>query len=320
MSITGFALYHFPFHAIRVTGPSMAPTMNADCISNNDINYQPTWILLKKWGLGTFRALDQRLEGQTSVTKYSRGDIVAYMTPHDPEKLAVKRVVGIAGDRVTPIDGDDAHHEAVVIPYHHVWVEGDVGDRKKSLDSNYFGPLSVAMITGQVIAIWRPWWNILGIRSADSHMDWPAKRQGRVEENAVEEASADPQQVDLVQRLEGQSGLDVLHMLDVNSASVKERFYRDEDFQNQMKRIWIHAKTAARGHPDAQAKRQAKEVAEALEKILGKEALLPTEPSSLLKRRRHRRGELHKDPMQEFEERMEEVYAQVAPSSKPDVS
>jgi mitochondrial inner membrane protease subunit 2 len=37
----------------------------------------------------------------------------------------------------------------------HVWVEGD-GEAGKSLDSNYYGPISMALITGRVTHILFP--------------------------------------------------------------------------------------------------------------------------------------------------------------------
>ena len=38
-----------------------------------------------------------------------------------------------------------------MIPYNHLWVEGDAGDPKKSIDSNTFGPISANLLVGRVL-------------------------------------------------------------------------------------------------------------------------------------------------------------------------
>jgi hypothetical protein len=46
-----------------------------------------------------------------------------------------------------------------------VWLEGDAEDPRKSLDSNTYGPVSISLITGRVIAVVWPrmrllrWWD-----------------------------------------------------------------------------------------------------------------------------------------------------------------
>lgn len=50
------------------------------------------------------------------------------------------------------------------MPFNHVWLEGDAEDPRKSLDSNTYGPVSISLITGRVIAVLWPrtrllrWW------------------------------------------------------------------------------------------------------------------------------------------------------------------
>jgi len=124
--------------------------------------------------------------------KIERGQIVVYYTPHDPETIAVKRVVGIPGDRVKPLlgypGGDD---EGIVIPYNHIWVEGDANSREKSIDSNYFGPISQSMVYGYALGVWTSWlsWPVR-LRWEDD--DYPAKKSGRVEKDVVKNAKLDP--------------------------------------------------------------------------------------------------------------------------------
>jgi len=82
-------------------------------------------------------------------------------TPHDPNKKAVKRIIGLEGDVVRtkapyPV-------EYVRVGEGHVWVEGD---GEKSGDSNQYGPISRQLITGHITHIMLPleragrvkWW------------------------------------------------------------------------------------------------------------------------------------------------------------------
>lgn len=52
-----------------------------------------------------------------------------------------------------------------IVPWNHVWVEGDADDPRKSLDSNTYGPVSISLISGSVVAVLYPrmrrlkWWD-----------------------------------------------------------------------------------------------------------------------------------------------------------------
>ncbi|GME47892.1 putative mitochondrial inner membrane protease subunit 2 protein [Neofusicoccum parvum] len=65
-----------------------------------------------------------------------RGDIVSFWAPHKPEQLSVKRVVALPGDVV--ITRGRYPFKKLVVPYSHVWVEGD--NWRHTVDSNDFGP------------------------------------------------------------------------------------------------------------------------------------------------------------------------------------
>lgn len=43
-----------------------------------------------------------------------------------------------------------------IVPFNHVWVEGDAEDPRRSLDSNTYGPVSISLITGHVVAVLGP--------------------------------------------------------------------------------------------------------------------------------------------------------------------
>ncbi|KAI9849745.1 MAG: hypothetical protein M1838_006281 [Thelocarpon superellum] len=71
-----------------------------------------------------------------------RGMIVAFCTPHDPERTSIKRVVALEGDVVRPRNPAYPGVCEVVVPAGHVWVEGSDGFR--SIDSNDFGPVRIS--------------------------------------------------------------------------------------------------------------------------------------------------------------------------------
>jgi inner membrane protease subunit 2 len=72
--------------------------------------------------------------------------------PNDPNKITVKRIVGLEGDVVKTKPPYPYQH--VIVPEGHVWVEGD-GELSK--DSNYYGPISARLITGKITHILSPW-------------------------------------------------------------------------------------------------------------------------------------------------------------------
>ncbi|OXV05850.1 hypothetical protein Egran_06384 [Elaphomyces granulatus] len=97
----------------------------------------------------------------------TRSDIVLvnmwhWASPANPSNIAVKRVIALPGDRVTT--REPCPKPSQIIPFNHVWLEGDVDDPRKSLDSNTYGPVSISLITGRVVAVLWPrmrtlkWW------------------------------------------------------------------------------------------------------------------------------------------------------------------
>lgn len=116
-----------------------------------------------------------------------RGMIIVFHAPHDPERVAVKRIVGLPGDRVQPLPGYPGGPDPVVVPWNHLWVEGDVDNRNLSLDSNWYGPISQCLVIGRVT-------HVLGSYYRPSRVEWskhayPA--QARVQKDAVTQADPD---------------------------------------------------------------------------------------------------------------------------------
>lgn len=85
-----------------------------------------------------------------------------YRSPANPEHIAIKRVIALPGDRV--MTREPCPRPSQIVPFNHVWLEGDADDPRKSLDSNTYGPVSINLITGSVVAVLYPrmrllkWW------------------------------------------------------------------------------------------------------------------------------------------------------------------
>lgn len=110
----------------------------------------------------------------------NRGDIISLISPKNPEQIIIKRVVALEGDIInTPY----YKRPYMKIPEGHCWVEGDHTGKLisnsslhfyfkngycsyvgHSLDSNFFGPVSLGLITAKASCIiWPPArWQKLG--------------------------------------------------------------------------------------------------------------------------------------------------------------
>ncbi|GFF46802.1 mitochondrial inner membrane protease subunit 2 [Aspergillus lentulus] len=138
----------FSEHVLQVMwvrGPSMTPFLNEDYES---MHTKSDMVLVNMWpfgGAGWPWERKRRLE---------RGMIVTFRSPANPKHTAIKRVIGLPGDRITT--REPCMKASQIVPFNHVWLEGDAEDPKKSLDSNTYGPVSISLITGRVIAVLRP--------------------------------------------------------------------------------------------------------------------------------------------------------------------
>lgn len=87
--------------------------------------------------------------GMKNPNSLSRGDVVLFRSPLDPEKILTKRVIGIGGDMINCTNKYPKPNTRV--PRNHLWVEGD--NEFHSIDSNNFGPISQALVIGKVVNI-----------------------------------------------------------------------------------------------------------------------------------------------------------------------
>ena len=72
-------------------------------------------------------------------------------SPTDPTKQVGKRVIALEGDEV--ITRPPYPRPREVVPFGHVWVEGDNADPRRTIDSNWFGPVPKNLIIGKVSAL-----------------------------------------------------------------------------------------------------------------------------------------------------------------------
>ena len=129
------------------------------------------------------------------ITNPKRGDIVVFKFPEDPSKDFIKRVIGIAGDKVEirdkivyvnnkPLNHDHGIHTdsydlpasvqprdnfgPVVVPPHKLFVMGD--NRDQSYDSRFWGFVDLKAVKGKALMIYWSWdknnfgvrWNRIG--------------------------------------------------------------------------------------------------------------------------------------------------------------
>ncbi|PLB53369.1 LexA/Signal peptidase [Aspergillus steynii IBT 23096] len=130
-----------------VRGPSMTPCLNEDY---DVMHTKSDMVLVNMWpfgGAGWPWQRQRRLE---------RGMVVTFRSPANPSHIAIKRIIGLPGDRITT--REPCMKEAQIVPFNHVWLEGDAADPKRSLDSNTYGPVSISLITGTVMAVMWPRW------------------------------------------------------------------------------------------------------------------------------------------------------------------
>ncbi|OCH90709.1 LexA/Signal peptidase [Obba rivulosa] len=154
-----FSEYCYSIKSIK--GRSMQPTLNPDSSAWRDI------VVFDRFSI--------RVMG-----RYRRGDIVALLSPSD-SKLIVKRIIALEGDTVKTLP--PYPDTEVRIPEGHAWVEGD--EPFRSEDSNWFGPVPLALIDSRLSFIVWPWERVgplwaPGLRSSQFKGS-PAWRRGQAE-------------------------------------------------------------------------------------------------------------------------------------------
>ena len=90
--------------------------------------------------------------------KLELGSIMVYASPAEPDKLVVKRLLGLPGDCVF-IDPTVSKTERITVPEGHVWMVGD--NYAASNDSRHYGPVPIGLLKGKIVrrvATMGKWW------------------------------------------------------------------------------------------------------------------------------------------------------------------
>ncbi|MCF7516937.1 signal peptidase I [Pseudoalteromonas sp. L21] len=79
----------FSFEPFTLPASSMAPQLD-----------KGSQVLVSKIGFGNYRYLGYQISRSPMSAKVSRGDVVAFQYPKNPDYTWLKRVIGVAGDRI----------------------------------------------------------------------------------------------------------------------------------------------------------------------------------------------------------------------------
>lgn len=157
----------------------MSPTLNA---SYHETGAKDLVVMRPYGGVGNYG----QKKGQEDI---KRGDVVTFWKPRNAKELGIKRVVAVEGDEVwmrggrgyaaAVCSGDDGKEYLkgipdglqdydedsiaserrekgkIVVPYGHVWVEGD--NSRNSLDSRENGPISKGLVVGKAVWVLKGW-------------------------------------------------------------------------------------------------------------------------------------------------------------------
>jgi len=120
-----------------VNGKSMQPTLNPGAARMGYLQKDWEWVNCSRGRISTM----------------SRGDLLVYTSPKDPEEYLIKRLIATEGDIIRT---EGRYNQPVVrIPPGHLWVEGDNWDN--SVDSNKYGTVPKGLVGGVAThIIWPP--------------------------------------------------------------------------------------------------------------------------------------------------------------------
>lgn len=141
---TVFCLLGYP---AQVHGSSMKPTLNGGERKYSKLAHlrlDSDWVFVNCWAVRNYAL--------------TRGDIVVFVSPRDPNDYVIKRVLALEDDVV---ESTKYSGKTVVVPKGHCWVEGD--NSKNSVDSNKYGPISTGLVFGKATHIIFPpekWQNL----------------------------------------------------------------------------------------------------------------------------------------------------------------
>lgn len=97
-------------------------------------------------------AIESILSHRLAPYNLTRGELVSLKSPVKPNRIICKRIIGLPGDVicVDPTGSKAPSAEHVVVPKGHIWIAGD--NLACSTDSRDYGPVSIGLIRGRIIA------------------------------------------------------------------------------------------------------------------------------------------------------------------------
>lgn len=126
-----YAFQEYVMNSTMCVGPSMMPTVNP----RGDV------------------LLAEYLSPRLSLIR--SGDVVVATKPNNGKVLVVKRVRGMAGERIWVKRRGWPAAKMITVPQGYVWLEGD--NPLHSTDSREYGPVPLALIRGRILCrFWPP--------------------------------------------------------------------------------------------------------------------------------------------------------------------
>ena len=75
------------------------------------------------------------------------GSVLVFISPVDPDRLVMKRVLGRPGDLVL-VDPTKSTNK-IKVPPNHLWMQGD--NYPFSNDSRFYGPIPIGLVQGRIV-------------------------------------------------------------------------------------------------------------------------------------------------------------------------
>ena len=80
-------------------------------------------------------------------SRINRFDLLVYASPESPQRLVLKRVIGLPGDNVY-VD-PTVSKRRITVPEGHLWMQGD--NYSHSNDSRHYGPVPMGLVKGRIL-------------------------------------------------------------------------------------------------------------------------------------------------------------------------
>ena len=80
------------------------------------------------------------------LSPLERDSLMVFVAPYNPDKLVVKRLVGLPGDEFIVNENST---KRITVPPGHVWMLGD--NLLSSRDSRSYGPVPIGLLKGKIM-------------------------------------------------------------------------------------------------------------------------------------------------------------------------